>query len=127
MGMNVLIVDDEVLLLRALRRTLVRAGHRVTVATNGRAALEALAQDDFDVVLSDVRMPEMDGLELARRLSRLQPHVPFLFMSGHTDQTDHELLELDPLGVFEKPLDERKLVQVLASLDRAEGVEATAG
>jgi CheY-like chemotaxis protein len=106
MIMNVLIVDDEVLLLRSLRRALERAGHQVTLATNGLAALDALALADFDVVLTDVRMPELDGLELARRLSRLEPRLPVIFMSGHADADDHELLEVRPLGVFEKPLDE---------------------
>lgn len=125
--MNVLIVDDEVLLLRALRRTLVRAGHHVVLATNGREALEALAHADFDVVLSDVRMPEMDGLELARRLVRLQPHLPVLFMTGHTDATDRELLEVEPMGVFEKPLDEDRLLRVLGALETGREAEATAG
>ncbi len=121
--MNVLIVDDELLLLRSLRRTLVRAGHQVALAANGREALAALAGADFDVVLTDVRMPEMDGLELAHRLARLQPALPLLFMSGHAEASDRELLELEPAGVFEKPLDEGRLIRVLASLE--EGREPT--
>lgn len=121
--MNVLIVDDELLLLRSLRRRLVRAGHHVTLATNGRDALEALAHVDFDVVLSDVRMPEMDGVELARRLARLHPTLPILFMSGHADASDRDLLEMEPLGVFQKPLDEERLLRVLGALEgRSEAV-----
>ncbi|MBL8933292.1 MAG: response regulator [Archangium sp.] len=123
--MNVLIVDDELLLLRSLRRTLVRAGHHVTLATNGRDALEALAHADFDVVLSDVRMPEMDGVELARRLARLHPTLPILFMSGHADTADRELLELAPLAVLPKPLDELRLLRLLASLGGTQEAVAT--
>lgn len=124
-GMNVLIVDDELLLLRSLRRMLVRAGHHVVMATNGREALEALARADFDVVLSDVRMPEMDGVELARRLSRLHPTLPMLFMSGHADASDRDLLEVEPLGVFQKPLDEGRLLRVLSALERDPEAVAT--
>lgn len=123
MGMNVLIVDDELLLLRSLRRRLQRAGHQVVLATNGREALEALAHADFDVVLTDVRMPELDGLELARRLARLHPTLPVLFMSGHADPDD--LLEVEPLAVFQKPLDEGRLLRLLATLERAGDTVAT--
>lgn len=114
--MRVLIVDDEVLLLRSLRRRLVRAGHHVMIASNGREALEALAEADFDVIVTDVRMPEMTGLELARRLSRLQPTLPVIFMSGHADTFDRELLELNPIAVLEKPLDEAHLLGAIDSL-----------
>lgn len=123
--MKVLIVDDELLLLRSLRRTLVRAGHHVVLATNGRDALEALAHADFEVVLSDVRMPEMDGIELARRLARLHPTLPLLFMSGHADASDRELLEVEPLGLFQKPLDEERLLRVLGSLESGNEAAAT--
>lgn len=115
--MNVLIVDDELLLLRSLRRTLVRAGHHVVLSTNGRDALEALAHADFDVVLTDVRMPEMDGVELAHRLARLHPTLPLIFMSGHADASDRELFEVEPLGLLQKPLDEDRLLRVLGSLE----------
>lgn len=120
--MRVLIVDDEVLLLRSLRRRLVRAGHHVMIASNGREALEALAEADFDVIVTDVRMPEMTGLELARRLSRLQPGLPLIFMSGHADTFDRELLEVRPIAVLEKPLDEAHLFRAIDSLSRSDVV-----
>lgn len=89
----------------------------MVLATNGRDALEALAHADFDVVLTDVRMPEMDGLELAHRLARLHPTLPLIFMSGHADASDRELLEVASLGLLQKPLDEDRLLRVLGSLE----------
>ena len=61
-GLNVLVAEDGLLNQRFATRLLENAGHAVTIATNGLEALEALRQNNFDLVLMDVEMPEMDGI-----------------------------------------------------------------
>jgi CheY-like chemotaxis protein len=102
---RVLLVDDEPTLRRLFRRTLLKAGHEVVEAANGTTAI-ALAQDGaFDAVVSDIRMPDMDGIELLRRLHELAPDLPVLLVSGSPDLIDR--LDGLPYGAFEyltKPL-----------------------
>ncbi len=79
----VLVVDDVESVRRLIRRVLEHAGHRVLEASDGVEALARLAANPaVDLVLTDLRMPNMDGWELATRLSERSPRVPVLFMSG---------------------------------------------
>ena len=78
----ILLVDDEPELRRMLRRALIRAGFEVIEAANGRLAMQLLGQYAFEAVVSDVRMPDMDGLELLRRIKVEAPTVPVVLMSG---------------------------------------------
>jgi CheY-like chemotaxis protein len=79
----VLVVDDIESVRRLIRRVLEHAGHRVLEARGGVEALACLAENPaIDLVLTDLRMPNMDGWELATRLSGRSPRVPVLFMSG---------------------------------------------
>lgn len=85
---RILFVDDEPAVLEGLRN-LLRKQRRVwkmTFALGGKAALEELAQAPFDVVVSDMRMPGMDGAELLRRVKELYPGVARVVLSGHADQ-----------------------------------------
>lgn len=84
---RVLLVDDNAELRRLLERALTKAGHHVVTAEGGRAAI-ALAQDgDFDLVISDVRMPDMSGVELLAELHESSPDLPVLLISGTPDLT----------------------------------------
>jgi CheY-like chemotaxis protein len=79
----VLVVDDVESVRRLIRRVLEHAGHRVLEASDGVEALACLAANpEVELVLTDLRMPNMDGWELATRLSGRLPRVPVLFMSG---------------------------------------------
>ena len=83
----VLVVDDVESVRRLIRRILEHAGHRVLEASDGVEALACLAANPaVELVLTDLRMPNMDGWELATRLSGRSPRVPALFMSGYADQ-----------------------------------------
>ena len=90
-GCSVLVVDDEPDLSELIAELLGAHGYRVVTAENGRAALDRLARTSFDIILSDFRMPELDGPGLYRELERQHPHlVPRLvFMTGNafTDDT----------------------------------------
>ena len=102
---RVLLVDDEPELRRTLRRALARYGFEVLEAENGRVALELMRQQPFDVIVSDVRMPEMDGLQLLQRALRDFPLVPVVLMSAATGSVDAEdLVEFGALEFLEKPV-----------------------
>jgi CheY-like chemotaxis protein len=78
---RVLVVDDELVVARMYARMLSGA-HEITVATDGLSAADLVASQDFDVVLSDVMMPGMDGLDLLRVVRQRDPHVSVLIVTG---------------------------------------------
>lgn len=89
-GLSVLIVDDIKAMRAIIRNTLRNFGiEQIFEAADGQAALETLAQQQVDVVISDINMAPMDGIEFTRRLRKpnngLNPFVPVLMVSGHTE------------------------------------------
>ena len=82
---RILLVDDNADGLSARRCVLEELGHRISVACGGVEALEQFALDKFDVVVTDYKMPSMDGKELIRRLRKLQPDLPVIMISGFSD------------------------------------------
>ena len=82
---NVLFVDDEVKILHALKRGLVDEPYEMFFADSGREALEMLMHSEIHVIVTDMRMPEMDGLELLRKVKVEYPHVIRIVLSGYTD------------------------------------------
>jgi CheY-like chemotaxis protein len=82
---RVLLVDDQRELRRLLERALVKAGHEVVTASNGREAIALAAQSRFDLVISDVRMPDLGGVELLERLHAEDAELPVLLVSGSPD------------------------------------------
>jgi CheY-like chemotaxis protein len=102
---RVLLVDDEPELRRVLRRSLVRAGFEVVEACHGRAALELARQSSFDVVISDVRMPCMGGLELLERLMLEEPELPVVLMSGSSELANRQsAVDVGAFDYLSKPI-----------------------
>ncbi|HDS15759.1 MAG TPA: response regulator [Proteobacteria bacterium] len=83
---NILFVDDERSVLRALRRTFMNSGYQLYFADSGELGLKILAAGRIDLVLSDMRMPEMDGYEFLRRVRELYPRVIRLILSGFVEE-----------------------------------------
>ncbi|HRK08749.1 MAG TPA: response regulator [Pseudobdellovibrionaceae bacterium] len=81
---KILIVDDDELFRDALEKNLRGIGFEVSSAENGRLALESMKQTQFDVIVSDIRMPEMDGIELLRAI-RSNSQLPVILMTGFAD------------------------------------------
>src|SRR5438552_16066157 len=82
---NVLLVDDDALLRRSTARLLRQAGHRVEEQPDGEAALQALSKSNYDVVLTDLSMPRLDGLELLRRIRAFDSELPVILVTGSPD------------------------------------------
>ena len=80
---NILIVDDEENMCRILRKVLKDDGYQADSATEGQQALVKLSEKDFDLVLSDVRMPGMNGLELMQQIQTVSPEIPVVMMTAY--------------------------------------------
>jgi DNA-binding NtrC family response regulator len=81
-GANILVVDDDTRLLALLSDTLTAIGYRVTPAADGAVALEYLKQGQFDLVIADIKMPGIDGLQLFKKVRRHFPETPVLIIAG---------------------------------------------
>ncbi len=79
---RILLIDDETPIRHALRRTLSKAGHTVIEAPNGQIGLDLFHQHAPDLVLTDLLMPERDGIETIRALRQVDPYVRIIAMSG---------------------------------------------
>jgi adenylate cyclase len=107
-GASVLVVDDDAVNRAMLVGLLERDGHRVTTATDGRQAMEALARDPFDVVLLDVLMPEMDGYEVlqAMKADDQLRHIPVVMITALDDVASAvRCIELGADDYLAKPFD----------------------
>lgn len=82
---KVLIVDDDLSIQRLISSILTLKGHQCEGANDGMEALEKFSKTPFDAVITDIRMPRMDGIELTRELLKLQPALPIIVMTGYHD------------------------------------------
>jgi DNA-binding response OmpR family regulator len=119
----ILVIDDEPLVAAVIVETLVLVGYEVETAKNGREALEKIAACSYDLILSDLRMPELDGVGLYRELEwrapRLLPRL--IFLSGTTDSAEYmRFLEGTGALVLCKPFDIDTLQRLVRQLLRDE-------
>jgi EAL domain-containing protein (putative c-di-GMP-specific phosphodiesterase class I) len=114
-GGRILVVDDEPALREVARELLTGAGYTVAACSNGREALEALQRGSFDAVLSDVRMPDMDGLGLLRAVRQKDLDVPVvLWTGGPSIESAAEAVEYGALQYLIKPVPSQKLLEAAA-------------
>lgn len=113
-SIRVLLVDDEADLVEFLSHRLLKKGLTVTATTSGTAAMAAVECQRFDVVILDLKMPEMDGIEVLRRIKEKQPFLEAIMLTGHGS---HEsALEAGKLAAFRyllKPYDFDELLTLI--------------
>ena len=113
--LRILLVDDEELLRRVFARALSREGHTVAEASNGRQAVVLLGDAKFDVVISDIRMPDMGGIELLRAVRERDLDLPVILVTGSPDVASATAaVELGALKYMTKPIDIEQLVKEVA-------------
>ena len=124
---NILIIDDEKAIRAALRDILEHEKHKVDEAEDGAAGLEKAKTGKFDLVLCDIKMPKMDGLEVLQKLQAHQEELPVVMISGHgTIDTAVDALKKGAFDFIEKPPNiSRILVSVRNALDRGDLVKET--
>jgi CheY-like chemotaxis protein len=122
--LRVLLAEDNVVNQMLATRLLEKQGHRVTVTTNGREALAALDHGQFDAILMDVQMPEMDGFEATAAIRLREQstgrHLPIIAMTAHAMRGDQErCLAAGMDGYIAKPIKARELIELLESFSAA--------
>jgi len=124
---KILVVDDESEIVRVVRSYLEKDGYQVTTAGNGHDALFVAREAKPDLVVLDLQMPQMDGLEFTRRIRAERPDIAIIMLTARVEEMDRILgLELGADDYVTKPFSPRELVaRVHAVLRRAQNVQPT--
>jgi len=111
---TVLVVEDEAMVRAVAERALTRHGYTVLVAENGEAALEILGREGrVDLMISDVVMPTMDGPTTVRAARKLQPDLPFLFISGYAEEQLRKSIDIPNVSFLAKPFSVQQLAETV--------------
>jgi two-component system, NtrC family, nitrogen regulation response regulator NtrX len=124
MAYRVLVVDDETGIREAIRMTLEYEGYRIEEARSGQEAIDKATRTDYDVILLDIKMPVLDGIEVLENLKQQRVGSPVIMVSGHGDV--HTAVECTKRGAFdflEKPLNRDKLLLTVRNAVRLRQVE----
>src|SRR3989304_9178255 len=117
MKANILIVDDEESIRTSLSGVLKDEGYRISTVVNGEDAIDKVKSDSFDVMLLDIWLPGMDGMEALKQIKVLKPELPVIMISGHGNiETAVKCTKLGAYDFIEKPL---SIEKVLLSIERA--------
>lgn len=125
--MQILLIDDERAIRRALKEILEFENCQVEEAESGTQALQQLGQKNFDLIFSDIKMPQMDGIELLEQIKKMGIETPVVMISGHgTVETAVGAIKLGAFDFIEKPLDLNRILVLLRQVkDRNNLVQET--
>jgi CheY-like chemotaxis protein len=111
---RVLLADDDESLRRVQEYQLTKAGFAVTTCADGDAALEEFRENLHDLVVTDIRMPGLDGLELLERLRAISPDTPVIVITGHdAPGVEERCRMLGAVGYHKKPVDRDELLSAI--------------
>ncbi len=125
--MNILVIDDERSIRNTLKDILGLEGYSVDAAENGITGLEFVRSKDYDIILCDIKMPEMDGLEVLKKIMEIKPETTVVMISGHGNiDTAVESIKLGAYDFIVKPLDlNRLLITIRNAGDKSTLVKET--
>jgi len=116
-GLRVLVVDDDRQMAKTLAGVLNLKGFETEAACSGNSALKMLEADRFDCVITDVKMPDVSGVDLLRAIKSVRPYLPVVLMTANaTSDLIHDGLREGAVAGFAKPLDLNLLVAFLMGL-----------
>jgi len=119
---KILIIEDEAAIRRVLGKILSEENdtYKVEEAEDGQSGLEKIKNDDYDLVLCDIKMPKMDGVEVLEAVKKIKPEIPFVMISGHGDlETAINTMRLGAFDYISKPPDLNRLLNAVRNaLDR---------
>ncbi len=118
---KILVIDDERAIRNTLKEVLEYEKHEVDIAEDGPSGLELFASNTYDVVLCDIKMPKMDGIEVLNKISESSSHAPVIMISGHGNiDTAVEAIKKGAYDFLEKPLDlNRLLITIRNAMDKS--------
>ncbi len=117
--LKVLLVDDEIGFLEVMHKRLTRQGLDVILAQSGTEAVRLMRENDFDVATVDLKMEDMDGIELLRILRMLDPELPVLILTGHgSKQAAREGMALGAVDYLSKPCELEDLVNSIRAVSK---------
>ena len=121
---RVLVVDDEKSIRMSLRAFLEREGHEVETAEDAQEATRLLEGGEFDVVVSDIILPRVTGVELLKTIREVAPHVPVILMTGEpTAETASEAVRTGAFDYLFKPIGKAAIIKAVASAARVKALE----
>jgi CheY-like chemotaxis protein len=108
---RILAVDDEAIILDSFRKILVVAGYSIDTVEKGREALGLILKNDYDFVFTDLKMPEMDGLEVTKAVKHLRPDIDVIVITGYASiDTAVETMKFGAMDYVQKPFTEDELI-----------------
>ena len=108
---RILAVDDEPIILDSFRKILVVAGYSIDTVEKGREALGLILKRDYDFVFTDLKMPEMDGLEVTKAVKHLRPDIDVIVITGYASiETAVETMKFGAMDYVQKPFTEDELI-----------------
>jgi CheY-like chemotaxis protein len=112
---RILVVDDEELVRIFFKKVLQEKGHEVQVVPDGRGAIELAKKKPFDIVFTDLVMPEMNGVEVCKQIKIINSKTEIVMVSGHPDKVGEYLLPFFDAGghreILRKPLSEEEIIK----------------
>ncbi|MBU4346742.1 MAG: response regulator [Candidatus Omnitrophica bacterium] len=122
MAKKILVIDDEELVTESLLKLLSIEGYNATVAKSGEEAIDKVKKNDFDLIICDVRMPELDGIETIKRIrahlenSNKKP-VPEVLITGYADMEKYvSAKELEVFDYLYKPFDNKEFLRIIKNV-----------
>lgn len=113
---RLLLIDDEDAFLETVEKLLTRRGFDVSTASDGAQGIRALLRGGIEVVILDVKMPGLDGIDTLRELKRIQPDIEVIILTGHLlESTEQEGLKLGACAYLTKPCTISHLVETVAA------------
>jgi CheY-like chemotaxis protein len=109
---RILVVDDEPIILDSLRKVLVLAGYSIDTVENGKEALGLIQKEDYDFVFTDLKMPEIDGIEVTKAVKKLRPDIDVIVITGYaTIESAVETMKYGATDYIQKPYTEDELIE----------------
>jgi two-component system nitrogen regulation response regulator NtrX len=124
---NILIVDDEKAIRKTLSEILSYEGYKIDEAGDGEEGIRKFRDKEYDVILCDIKMPKMDGIEFLEKAKELNPDIPVIMISGHgTIETAVEAVKKGAYDYISKPPDlNRLLITIRNAMDKTSLVAET--
>src|SRR6201986_2174870 len=126
---DILIIDDEKAIRKTLSEILSFEGYKIDEASDGEEGLKTFKEKTFDVVLCDIKMPKLDGIEFLQKAGEINPDIPIIMISGHGNiETAVEAVKKGAYDYISKPPDlNRLLITIRNAMDKTNLVTETKG